>query len=610
MPMTSSVRRLPSLIWLAFTILGTGTVVARSASAPPSLAAPVGVVTQQGQEQSLDAVIVESANGLLLEYAKLSPVKQTLLAPFAVEVARLRRAALERLIRRDPQHALLLSLSPGQRQGLPKHVVGLLETRIHAVGDLTQAVAEDLPEGKQPPPSHTSWTARIKQTTREAFVYGVRLGHQTKYGTPLHGIAIGGVMAVDESPLYLYDDFEKWTLGFGPNDIVATSGGFPILCQSLEAFDGLRKDLLDRLLRFGPYSLSEVPPSSPHPWTIGPKRVLVIKADYGDRPGALYTDDQIASVFVETGDFYEENSQGQTSLLGPTVLPELLHLPSTAAQYAMMGLDLGHDAIRDDAAAAARAYDATVGGTGMFDPAYFDRFLVLTPQVLTYPVGRGDLGGKGIVISGERLVFPTLAHELGHTYGFTHSNFWRVGFDGDPIGPGESLEYGDVWDMMGSPFFDDTDREPRRRHFNGFFKWFAGWLTPASVADATAGGTFRLYRHDAADAGGLRAIRIDADAEKTYWLDIRRQFPWNSSMANGIEVRRVTTDPSSTRRYGQVHLLDMDPMNGASLVHSLTPFGPMFVFEDAGNGLRVWLTGVGVDEVGAYADVRIDRRAP
>ena len=239
------------------------------------------------------------------------------------------------------------------------------------------------------------------------------------------------------------------------------------------------------------------------------------------------------------------------------------------------------------------------------DPDAYDRFVVLTPQVFSTPRGNGDFGGKAVVVTGETLGFRTLAHELGHTYGFSHSNFWSVPFDHDPIGPGTFREYGDVWDMMGSPSFDDTAANPRKTHFNAFFKWLAGWLPSPDRLDAITTRTFRLYRHDAADAAGLRAIRIDADSEKWYWLDIRRQFPWNPSMAMGIEVRRVTKSASSP--YGRVELLDMEP-NGGSLDHSLAPFGTRFgVFADAPNGIRVVVIGVGTDATGEYADVRIER---
>jgi hypothetical protein len=107
--------------------------------------------------------------------------------------------------------------------------------------------------------------------------------------------------------------------------------------------------------------------------------------------------------------------------------------------------------------------------------------------------------------------------------------------------PGQSLDAFVVEsaNMMGLPTLDGTAENPGRRHFNAFFKSRAGWLPFSSFADATAGGTYRLYRHDAADATGLRVIKIDADAEKSSWLDIRRQFPSNPSISVGIEVRRV-----------------------------------------------------------------------
>ena len=590
-----------------FTIVGTATSVAQKAADPLDVTGALGLGTPRVRVRSLDAIIVESANRSLLEYAKLSAPKQKLLALFAMEVAKVRRAALTNLIRRDPQEALRLSLSPGQRQGLPKFVVDLLETRIHAVGDLSEGLTEQVPLGNPLPPLQTSWTARTDKTTREAFVYGVRLGHQTKYDTPLHGIAIDDVMAVDESPLYLYDEFEKLQLGFQPDQIVVTSGGLPILLPNPEAVAGLRKALLDRILRFGPYELINlIPPGAPHPWTTGAKRVLVIVADYSDRPGALYTDAQIAAVFGETSDFYQENSQGLTSLT-PTVLPATLPLPLTSAAYAAMGIDRGHATIDEDAAAAARVYDATMGGTGMHNPDSYDRWVVLTPQVFSIATAWGRLSGKGVVITGDKLVFPTLAHEMGHTYGFRHSNFWLVRFGENPIGPGDRLEYGDAWDMMGNPYLDRTDEEPRRRHFNTFFKWLAGWLPVPSFADGWPGGTFRLYRHDAADSAGLRAIRIDADADKLYWLDIRRQFPWNSDMSRGIEVRRVLKDPTSTYPYLELQLLDMEPMVDGSIDHSLTPFGSLFgVFEDAANSIRVIVIRVSSDEIGEYADVRIE----
>jgi hypothetical protein len=243
-----------------------------------------------------------------------------------------------------------------------------------------------------------------------------------------------------------------------------------------------------------------------------------------------------------------------------------------------------------------------VGGARMYDPDAYDRVMILTPQVFSRPIARGDLGGKNVTITGDRLVLEALAHEFGHTYGFIHSSFWFVMFGADPIGPGDFLEYGDMWDMMGMPTLDDTAAHPRLRHFNTYFKALAGWFPEGAIAYTTTGGIFRMYRHDAAGATGLRAIRIEGDDEKAYWLDMRRQFTWNTSMAIGIEVRRVMNDPTYT--YGPLELLDMNPEAGTSINHSLRRF---HTFEDPATGVNVRLANVGVDAIGDYAEIVITR---
>ena len=242
---------------------------------------------------------------------------------------------------------------------------------------------------------------------------------------------------------------------------------------------------------------------------------------------------------------------------------------------------------------------------------------MLTPRVLDRNDSSAQRGGSGIVSTGDGFGFITLAHEMGHTFGFSHSSSWGVAFGADPIGPGTFSQYGDWWDMMGGArslvggaSIDRTLEEPRRLHFNGFFKWLAGWL-PLDTRNARAGGTFRLYRHDAAGATGLRGILIEADAEKVYWLDARGLYPWNLSMSRGLEVRRVwrAGAPSShiVFPYGLVELLDMDPENGGSITHSLSLVSGAGAFRDDANHVRIWVRAPGTDATGDYIDVTIER---
>jgi len=51
-------------------------------------------------------------------------------------------------------------------------------------------------------------------------------------------------------------------------------------------------------------------------------------------------------------------------------------------------------------------------------------------------------------------------------------------------------------------------------------------------------------------------------------------------------------------------VLDMDSTLGATIDHSLTTWR---TFEDTANGIRIRLTEAGVDAIGWYADVLIER---
>jgi hypothetical protein len=467
-------------------------------------------------------------------------------------------------------------------------------------------VTEDPPGDTAPDPqagapvSVTSWTVRIGQRTWQAFVYGLRQRHQTKFDTPIHGIALDDLMAVSESPLYQYDPFETLQLGFQPGQIVATDGAVPFVLPDIKTYIDLRDDLLSDILRFGP-----IPVTKPDTWTTGIKRILVLKVSFsgefddpatpGDDRLTPHTDGEIFNALFGADTFFSANSQGLT-LFDPVIVHMPVEVLAASAYTGTSGEVVGRALLKEHALTNAR-----IAG---HDPDEYDRVIILARQLFASRSAHGAVGGKVAMVIGESgSLAVTLTHELGHTYGFDHSNFYRPSTP-DPLGPGEHLEYGDAWDIMGLPNAE-TEGRWLSRHFNVFFKHLAGWLPGSAVADGTAGGDFRMRRHDSSSAEGLRAIFIRAGDGTTYWLDVRRLFPSNASMMRGVEVRRDMNDPAYL--YGPLRLLDMDmvtPGGPGPLYHSLT-VGRMF--HDLGNDIIIHTVHVGEDEMGEYTRVVITR---
>jgi hypothetical protein len=295
-----------------------------------------------------------------------------------------------------------------------------------------------------------------------------------------------------------------------------------------------------------------------------------------------------------TNTFFIENSQGLTSF-NTTIVSTPINVREAEFYSGFSSPGTGQTILGEQALA-----------FGGFDPEDYDRFVVLAPQLFEDPMSSAAIGGRIVTVTGETPdLGASLAHELGHTYGFSHSGYQDLSVI-DPITPvGSPEEYGDAWDIMGTADLESTTGDPQRRHFNAFFKALAGWLPDTAVADGTLGGDFRLRAHDAAVPVGTRAVFIEAGDGSIYWLGRRSEFPDNTSMENGIEVRRV--DNYTSAAYGPVVLLDLDlTFSGTSRkeFHSLEAGA---VATDAVNGITIRVVTVDEDHLGEFARVLITR---
>lgn len=492
-------------------------------------------------------------------FQRADPAERTALTPEGVTLAQARRPAMHEMIKTEPQRALALTVPAAVRQVLPATVLAELETRVSGTGDL-EVLAAAPREGSPADGPALERTVTISSAHYVAHVYGRRLHQLTKTGTSLHGIALDGDMALHESPLRVFEDGERsfgevadaGSLNLGSSNGVSsgtpdTGGAFnfveiggqtwPLDTTEPDAVAPLEQRLIAAESQSGPHvrPMLEVIGADTKPmtaaevgtsWTLGTKKILIIRVDFSDKPGEPVSVATAQDVMDNTvRPFLENISYGKTSLV-TTVSTKLYRMPKTAAAYAVPN---DSDGLHSDARAAAAAD---------YDIASYDRVVVdfvdLSPPVIPGSTlkytGLATLGGSKVWVS-DTFRWSILAHELGHTYGAGHSEIWIVN-DGDPLSPAGAVDDGnDLYDRMGSG-------KDLRCDFNHRLKNLLGWLPDGAVADVTTSGTYRLYRFDsvAASLSQPLALRIFRDATRWYWIGYRQNFASDIPASNGAYV--------------------------------------------------------------------------
>jgi len=488
-----------------------------------------------------------------------------------VKLAQARRTVLAALIVSAPDEAIADTVPAAIRADLPVEVQALLETRVAGLGDYHLV--------SHPPKSVAKVASQQLELVGEggliysAHIYGRREMELTKYAVSLHGIALDGELALHESPVRLVEpdealDPKKKIFAFNPATGALTEvsakttssatmvvvGGDYIACPR-------RRDVLaleGRLVRaesvVGPHVLpipaaltaGSTPADTRAPWTIGAKNVLVIRIDFSDYPGEPVdflgqpiTVSSAKSLFDDKiRPFYKAASYAVASLDSVDTTSRVYRMPQTLAAYE--SIFSNYDVCIQDAKNAA-AGDYALGN--------YDRFVVVvTAQpILTGGLpgstwtffGISDVGGDSALINGD-FDYHIVAHELGHTFGLFHANCWLVA-DGDPTSPaGTSEEYGDKFDMMGDDDFSGghPPTDAADKDFNPWFKQMLGWLPDSAIGEVTTSGVYRVYRFDSgyADVTHPLALRIRRDAQRDYWVGLRRNFPDIPSLTNGAYV--------------------------------------------------------------------------
>ncbi len=343
---------------------------------------------------------------------------------------------------------------------------------------------------------------------------------------------------------------------------------------------------------------------------IGTRRLLYILVKYANDDRELPTFDQAQRDLEESNALLQSISFGQFKLEW-TITP-LLTLATTRDDYTDPA---GFDRLLDDARAAARAAGYS------FEEYELD--VVRHTGVPTLQGGNANLGRRGAQVQAPGAVL--LTHELGHNLGLLHANSWETGGAGlsagsPPLpsnwpslpeprtiptpeatlsresidGPGQSAEYGDRWDIMGSGSLQ----------FGAANKRLLRWLGENGVVTPATSGVYRIYTPEAPAAQPDRsyALRLPG-GQHDLWVELAPSEPVDAN-PNGLLIRWAQLGPE----FSATLIRDTNPGSFAVSTDAKLDLGR--TFSDRLAGLHITPVATGGEKENRWVDVRLHFGTP
>jgi hypothetical protein len=267
---------------------------------------------------------------------------------------------------------------------------------------------------------------------------------------------------------------------------------------------------------------------------VGTQRLAVILVNFADQGAARpISTAQASNVMFDSATsvhaYFDQESWGKLELTG-TVF-DWVTVPTIGSCSTNDILTL-----TSQADAAAQASDGYV-------PSSFDRVLYAFPRTNQCGwAGMGEVGAAGSPATHtwvNGLEDPqgeaAAAHELGHNFGLAHANSLTcVDAGGQRVTLSTSCtstEYGDPYDVMGSPSLS-------LHQLNLWHKGEVGWLGDSSVQTVTASGTYKIA--PVQSASGTIGLRIPrSGTAESFWVESRvssgvDQYPSGSPALAGV----------------------------------------------------------------------------
>lgn len=352
-------------------------------------------------------------------------------------------------------------------------------------------------------------------------------------------------------------------------------------------------------------------------WTHGTKHLLYIRVRFSDDVADPNTFEQSQTDLDQASADLNRISFGQYSF--DSVITPVFSLSATADSYTGQSALLQSDARRVAAAAGYRFEE-------------YDLDVIRHNPAPGFPGGYGTIGQRGVwlQVAGPEVI----VHEIGHNLGLSHANFWDTGtpssspkisppfpsgtnegregheFDADSllghdsmIGPGESIEYGDMFDVMGGG--------DHPTQYNASYKVQLGWLKPQHVGTVRNSGVYRLYAFDAKAVSfdNLYALRIDRALNTSgggdhYWIQYKGGPSIYPNIGNGVQIHWNTVDPVGASSL----LIDTTPASEGRQTDATLVLGR--TFSDQLAQIHITPLRTGGDDSARWIDVAVQMSSP
>jgi hypothetical protein len=561
-----------------------------------------------------------------------------------IRQAKERALRMEMLIREDPQRAIAEGLRFDEWQSLPEVVQVEVERPFSTLAPFSQYTVCHNPAT----PVLTPESAKVAVFTMpdgtdiRFYSYGRREGVFSKASAPVQGVMLRGVAAVRDGPLQILEAGEvqaaKQMFESGQADMqrclltgksitgapvhVVSGGKIFSLASRAEAL-ALDDQLAELDALPGPWSASPLLASpefatsdgrldlsglaayataSSSSWTLTRKRLFLIRINFPDKPAEPVTQVAAQTAMDAASGRIREMSYGQT-WVESTASANVYTMPKSFAYYSDGNVNdrFFTELMRD----ARNTFRRSKSGA--------DAAVNIGPESNVHEGGQSGLGdydivgifrtnlpGEGGVAGGPSLFMMAnderiYVHEWGHNYGLGHASWWEPSGP-EPVGAGQSDEYGDRFDVMGNGPLPAG-------HFHPQGKALLGWLSPEGWVDATArgAGVYRIFAiDDPATASGVRGLRVtqSGPAGEYFWVGYRPNAVDNRRTSGGAYL--IWQRPGENRSW----LVDTTPGTSGSRHDSCLGLGATFSLP---NG-QAHLTPVATGGAGTarYLDVRVN----